>query len=257
MFSHSTKRGDPGRALVDGKDTLVINWGPDWPTTVVGGTTVEVHGNLVAKKDVSIAGATLVVRENDNIKARRAGTEATGGCKIMLELHQEDSGPPKVPEVGTAIRFHHGSRYWHRIEGRGDGLHVRDGHPDSNDWHSLYAGNMFTNGLQVTAGATERLRIIRGTIGTNCNTVRGSGFRAWGQGKLCKIQFSPAFSDAPTVVVCQQYPDSDDDNRTDGGNTRDNAVVVSVSREYALIKTGDGDGDHAWRRFQFIAVGPY
>lgn len=47
MLGHSTRRGAPGRALVDNKDTLVVNYARDWPairldspTTVNGELTV-------------------------------------------------------------------------------------------------------------------------------------------------------------------------------------------------------------------------
>lgn len=257
-LGHSTRRGSPGRAFVDSKDTLVVNFGPDWPTTVVGGNTVEVSGNLVARKDVSVTGQQLIVREADHLVLKRATTETAGGAKIMLELFQQDANPAKVPEVGTSIRFHHNYRYWHRIEGRADGLHVRDGDISNNNYHALHAGDMFSNRLAVTTGATERLRIIRGTV-ADINVIdAGSGFSISRQGKLTKIKFEPPFSASPSVTVTQQHPNSNDDNRTDGsGDTRDNAVLASVTNEYALVKTGDGDGDHSWRRFHFIAIGPY
>jgi hypothetical protein len=257
LFGHSTRRGNPGRAFVDSKDTLVVNWGPDWPTTVVGGNIVEIHGTLVARKDVAVNAQQVITREADHLVLRRATTETAGGPKIMLELFQQDVNPAKVPEVGPSIRFHHNYRFWHRLEARGDGLHVCDGDVSNNNYHSFFAGNLFSNGQHTVTGATERLRTIRGVVNADGNRVHGKGFSCSKQGRLYKVKFEPAFSDEPTFVCTQQGPDSNDDGRTDGGNTKDNALIVSCSREYALVKTGDNDGDHSWRRFHFIAMGVY
>lgn len=43
MFGHSSRRGTPGRALVDFGDALVVNFNSDWGRTIIGGSTVEVR----------------------------------------------------------------------------------------------------------------------------------------------------------------------------------------------------------------------
>lgn len=62
VFGHSGRRGTPGRAIVDGGSSLIVNYGSDWPRT-------DVHGPLTAAKlcvgatdsthplDVRVAGA--------------------------------------------------------------------------------------------------------------------------------------------------------------------------------------------------------
>jgi hypothetical protein len=38
LLGHSSRRGTPGRALVDFGSSLVVNFGGDWPVTVIGGS---------------------------------------------------------------------------------------------------------------------------------------------------------------------------------------------------------------------------
>ncbi|MBK9756189.1 MAG: hypothetical protein IPO88_22370 [Nannocystis sp.] len=351
VFGHSTRRGQPGRALVDYTEALTVNYGIDWPITRIGGATTEVQGDLKGLKSLTITGAaaitgnlstagtlsadgdatlkkalavtgnlstagtlsadgdatfkkaasvgttltvtgdatlkkaasvatslsvgtTLTVTGETSLKKAlalegnvtltndepnlfivRPKSATTGGTKIFLELKQEDNNPPTVPEVGVSLRFHHGNRYWHRIESRGDGFYLRDGDPASTTLRTLYAGDMFANGLKVTTGTSERLRIIRGTVTADGGISGGSGFSVSKSGSLWKIVFASAFSGEPTVIATQQYPDNN--NNSDSGNTRDNAIVVGVKSGEAYIKTGDGNGDHSWRRFHFIAIGTY
>ncbi|MEO0144009.1 MAG: hypothetical protein ABIL45_03640 [candidate division WOR-3 bacterium] len=42
----SSRRGSPGRALVDATNTLVINYGPDWTCTQIGGEVYMVNSNV-------------------------------------------------------------------------------------------------------------------------------------------------------------------------------------------------------------------
>lgn len=61
-----------------------------------------------------------------------------------------------------------------------------------------------------------------------------------------KVFFSTHFSDNPTVMVCQH----------NDGNTRDNALVYSINKEWCHVKTGDSGGDRQDRAFSIIAIGP-
>ncbi len=42
-LGHSSRRGTPGRALVDFGDALVLNFAGDWARTIIGGSSVEVR----------------------------------------------------------------------------------------------------------------------------------------------------------------------------------------------------------------------
>lgn len=119
-------------------------------------------------------------------------------------------------------------------------------------------GNITANNIAQTE---EQLRMIRGTVKADGSKLEGSGFTVTrDRTGVYDVTFSTAFTDRPTVVVSQQFPD---DNHTSGGkisdtggNTRDNALVVGVTNSMVRIKTGDGDGDASNRRFHFIAIGP-
>ena len=177
-----------------------------------------------------------------------------GGALLFLELYQPDSNPPKVPEVYSSIRFHHGNRYWHRIEARGTGLHVRDGNTGSDDYKSLYAGDIYANNFHVATGTGERLRVVRGPASAGGTVAHGAGFSLARESNwLTKIIFNTAFAATPTIVATQQYPDNN--NSSDGGNTKDNAIIVKVDRWAAWVKCGNNDGSGSWRRFHFIAMG--
>jgi len=121
---------------------------------------------------------------------------------------------------------------------------------------NLGDGAIVSNGRQVVTGDAERLRTIRGTVNASGTIVAGSGFAVEKTANgLWKVTFSTAFGSVPTLVTTQQYPDSNDNGADDGGNTLDNAVVVSVSKTTAYVKTGNADGGQTWRRFHFIAMG--
>jgi cytochrome c-type biogenesis protein CcmE len=277
-LGHSTRRGTPGRALVDETTTLTVNYNNDWATLGLNGTTIVSQGNFRAAKDakvdgnttlsgkldvggdttvakLSIAGDTVVTANEPYLRLHRVKGQATGGAKVFLELRQDDAAPATVPEVGVSLLFHHGNRFWHRIEGRGDGLHIRHGDLTTDDYKQLFAANIYANGKHVTTGAAERLRIVRGTVNGSGGIETGSGFSISKSGVLWKITFDTAFAAAPTLVVTQQFPDNN--SATGDGNTRDNAVVVAVKSGEAYIKTGNGDGDQSWRRFHFIAIGTF
>lgn len=217
--------------------------------------TLSVDGAVNLKKALALDGNLVLDNTDPNLLIRREAGVPTGGTKIFLEFLQEDADPTTVPEVFPALRFHHRNRYWHRLEADSNGLHVRDGDPTNAVYKPLYAANLFSNGLNVTTGASERLRIVRGTVSADGGIVSGSGFAVSKSGNLWKIVFSSAFSGTPTVVATQQYPD--DNNASSSGNTKDNAIIVAVKASEAYIKTGNGDGDQAWRRFHFIAIGTY
>ncbi|HEY0137502.1 MAG TPA: hypothetical protein VGB85_25635 [Nannocystis sp.] len=327
-IGHSTRRGSPGRALVDHAGALNVNFAGDWPITRLHGNTeatgsltvtgdtflkksvvitnnldidgeanfkksLAITGNLgvggdlsitglaVLKKGVTISGALTLggelqidgaivskagARLGDNLVISRNQEHVTlsrpksseGGARLFLELVQLDG---TTPETYAAIRFHHNNRYWHRLEARSNGLHVRDGDLGRDNYKNFYAGeirasgDLYANGLHVTTGRAERLRIIRGTVTLSGGIAEGSGFTvSRGDGWLTKITFNTAFSSTPTVVATQQYPDNN--TSSEGGRTLDNAVIVRVEASAVWVKCGDSDGDGAWRRFHFIAVGP-
>ena len=70
---------------------------------------------------------------------------------------------------------------------------------------------------------------------------------------IYQITFSVPFPTVPTLLVTQNYHAWDDFDYN-GGDARDNAVVIAVSESQAKIKTGDGNGVAADRNFSFLAI---
>ena len=221
---------------------------------------IKASGDLATDGALSVARAATfsnnlrVTREAEHMTLHRAPTETTGGTRMFLELFQEDASTPKIPEVGPSIRFHHNFRFWHRIEARGDGFHLRTGDMASGDYSALFAANLVSNGLHVATGKGERLRMVRGTVDEGGSIAKGSGFTVLKEGNCWKIIFNTPFDDDPSVVATQQYPN--DGNTGAGASTLDNSTIVRVDRWAAWVRTGNGSGNQTWRRFHFIAIGP-
>jgi hypothetical protein len=205
---------------------------------------LTIDATLTVGKLATFKNQVRVERDEDHVLLVRNKTN-TGGLRVMLELKQFDDDKPGTPEVGTAIKFHHGFRYHHRIEARTDGFHLRTGAVESNDYSAVRAADIYANGLQVATGKGERLRVLRGIINEHGGTDRGAGFTSARDGSTVKITFNQPFADPPAVVATQQS----------GGKTTDNAVITGVSAEAVWIRTGDNDGDQSWRTFHFIAMG--
>ncbi len=217
------------------------------------GTDAKIGGTLTVSKNATFADNLTITRSDAHLTLARPGDSKTGGPQIFLELVQQESGAT-VPATYPAIRFHHTNQFWHRLEGRANGLHLRDGSTGSDAYKSFHAGDMYANALHVVTGPAERLRLIRGTVTEAGGVADGSGYSVSHEGNwLTKITFTTAFASAPSVVVTQQYPDNN--SSTSGGDTRDNATVVRVEKTAVWIKCGSNSGDGQWRRFHFIAAG--
>ena len=68
---------------------------------------------------------------NNHLMLRRTLAETVGGSTLFLELFQEGTGS-EVPAVYPNIRFHHGHRFWYRLEAREDGFHAMHGDLNSD-----------------------------------------------------------------------------------------------------------------------------
>ncbi len=102
----------------------------------------------------------------------------------------------------------------------------------------------------------DALKGIRGSVKANGTILSGGkNFKVVHDdtGLYTVIFVKEEFSTRPTVVVTQHYPDTDDFSK-DGGNTKDNAVIIAVNSDRFKVKTGDGDGNATDRAFEFIAV---
>lgn len=65
------------------------------------------------------------------------------------------------------------------------------------------------------------------------------------------------FKNTPALVVTQQFSDNAKwtDFSSNGGNTKDNAVIVALTKSQAKIKTGDEGGGTRDRNFSYVAIG--
>jgi len=75
------------------------------------------------------------------------------------------------------------------------------------------------------------------------------------------VTFETNFSDRPTVVLTQIFEGKDqsddlDHFTSDGGNTRDNAVLIAVATDKFKLCVGNDSGDKKHRMVGFVAVGP-
>lgn len=106
-------------------------------------------------------GARLTVGADSAHLQLRREPSATGGRLLFLELYQ-NSPPGTTPANATAcypsLRFHHSYVFWHRIEGRPEGLMFKTGDLASDTAIDVFAGTAHLDGLSVggvTVGAQE------------------------------------------------------------------------------------------------------
>ena len=100
----------------------------------------------------------------------------------------------------------------------------------------------------------DEYKIVRGSVNADGSIEAGSGFDVTHTATgLYYIDFNPAFNSFPTIVVTQNYPSWD--NSTDTGSSLDNGVIYGLTKNRALLKTGDQYGDASDRNFCFIAIG--
>lgn len=80
-----------------------------------------------------------------HLQLRRPASESNGGKVVFLELFQSDTSPAALDETYPAIRFHHANRFWTRIEGRPDGIHIKEGNPANDIYYAVNASAFNTN----------------------------------------------------------------------------------------------------------------
>lgn len=88
------------------------------------------------------------------------------------------------------------------------------------------------------------------------NTGFGSvNIRATG---IFRVTFQNPFIGRPVCTCTQYFPSSGSNwfpNLGDGGNTRDNAIIVGVTENWVDVKTGDGNGNASNRSFTLQCMG--
>jgi hypothetical protein len=91
-------------------------------------------------------------------------------------------------------------------------------------------------------------RIIAGTVNADGTIKYGQDFAVTRTtvGHYV-VQFRPAFAQVSGGSVTQVFPGD--------GDTRDNAVIISLSATDVYLKTGGGDGRQSDRNFTFVMAG--
>lgn len=123
-----------------------------------GNFTIAHNGGTVGIGTRASTARLTVAASTEHLRLTRSRTETTGGKHLFLELFQEDPNGATVPEVFPAIRFHHGGRFWRRIEARTDGIHFKDGDLNSDAYVRIFAENMIVTGMIVMwSGAADAI----------------------------------------------------------------------------------------------------
>jgi hypothetical protein len=90
--------------------------------------------------------------------------------------------------------------------------------------------------------------------GSDASIHSGIGFHVDHDSKgLYTVFYKESFDVTPAVVLTQNYPNWGEFG-SNGGNTRDNCVLVASDAFHFKVKTGDSNGDASDRNFSFIAT---
>jgi len=110
---------------------------------------------------------------SEHLLLDRESTETTGGKIVFLELRQLDP-LNAIPEVYPSIRFHHNTKFWHRIEGRTDGIHFKTGDLLSDSYIKILAGDgIFSGNVGIgTASPSAQLDIFDSTLSAGTPFLR-------------------------------------------------------------------------------------
>lgn len=201
--------------------------------TVRSDQQVEVNGSLTVQLDSS-------GRNIPMMQIRRSAAAREDGKFVFLELFQEYAAA--LGEVYPSIRFHHGNRYWRRIEGRSDGFHFKDGDINSDGLTGIVAQS-----IRFADGSTQSsaVRIQSGVVDTG--TMRANNQAVYSRRN---VSYS-GFTEVPTIVVGIAGSDTDR-----GANVRLIAISESVSRTSCVVGAytwGDSVVYNSW--IFWIAIG--
>ncbi|HSS51767.1 MAG TPA: hypothetical protein VLX28_22720 [Thermoanaerobaculia bacterium] len=98
-------------------------------------------------------------------------------------------------------------------------------------------------------------QIVWGCVNANGTTHSGTGFTTVPNPPgVYDVVFSIPFNSTPAVVAIQNYKHWNDFTYN-GGDTRDNTVLIASDRTKFKLETGENDGKKSDRNFSFIAVG--
>ncbi|MFI5797391.1 LamG-like jellyroll fold domain-containing protein [Streptomyces sp. NPDC051677] len=127
-------------------------------------------------------GARLTVSADSSHLQLRREPNAGGGKQLYLELFQDNSPNPTYP----ALRFHHAGVFWHRIEGRPEGLMFKTGDLNSDGLSDVYANVAVVNGLR--SGTAANTPLVTDTGAGHLQLRRQSGTADTVSGKTLHLE---------------------------------------------------------------------
>lgn len=113
-------------------------------------------------------GKATVKADGNHLQLRRDAAQGGGGQILYLELFQDTTSGTAV--TYPSIRFHHGNKFWHRIEGHPDGIKFKDGNIPSDQLIDIHARTVVAQNIRiggVTIGEAELRalqRLIQGQL---------------------------------------------------------------------------------------------
>jgi hypothetical protein len=129
-----------------------------------GAISTDIYRALIVS-DLTAKGKLVISRSN---------ADTTAGTKVFFELYQEDS-EGKIKDVYPSIRFYHPGKFWHRLEARGDGLHIKNGDISTDTYTALTVGDLTAKGVKATT-----LQLINQNTDAHGSTPWGGDFTITG-----------------------------------------------------------------------------
>ncbi|MEV4749540.1 LamG domain-containing protein [Streptosporangium sp. NPDC049248] len=108
-----------------------------------------------------LGGKVTIRNDSGHLQLRRDTSQGASGQTLYLELFQENT--PGTAVTYPTIRFHHANKFWHRIEGRPEGIAFKDGNIPVDQLIDVIARTFVGQNLRiggVTIGENE-LRILQ------------------------------------------------------------------------------------------------
>jgi hypothetical protein len=204
-------------------------------------STLTVEGDATLQKSLTVSGSMKITGKNTlEFGAGVSGKEAAAGL-IGYQAYALDA--LDIVGAGTA-NTNRKIKFW--AEGG-----------------ATFTGSLtIANNLSVPCGE-EPLRMLRGIVNKDGSKVGGgAGFTVAKVGSgvgLYDITFTSRFPSVPGASVTQMWNGNDDPlggPAGQGGDTRDNAVIVYLAADRMRVKTGGETGIEADRYFSFIVIGP-
>jgi hypothetical protein len=235
LIGHSSRRGTPGRALVDAKDALHLNYGKDWPQTVIG--------------------SSLVV--SDTLDVRLPGGTGAWNRFVVNTTSAWGDGASQYVTIGAGgaagIMFWNPHVTWMAAENRASIRYGRTGGTAGNTWWDagVRADGAFSFNANDNAGIGETLKITKTgftstkgiAVNDGQNTGVGRGVWLWSPSDSNHVLYSatPATGKSPAGAnAVAGFLDSN--HRMRFRTSTGQGFLFENSSEVALVDIDSDDG---------------